>query len=816
MNKPSYWLLAYCLIFFSLKTAAENQSISQWLEDFAEQGITVIYSSDFMSSSLLNQPISLEPANINSLAHALQNHGLQLEKIDDNIYVINKVSQEPKTYVLIHAFDESNNKSIQAFQLSFPNGEKIPSIRGTLVLSNVTTNILTGQVSANEYYGYSINTPLKQGQTNIIHINLKPLPLALSDLHVSTSLTSFNNTSNSQHSLSRQELNQLSSINHDPLRVTERLPGTASNGINGKQHIRGGQLNESMVVLDNRELRSPYHFKDFYALFSTINDSVVESIDFYSGVFPVQFGGRLSGVIDLQSNQWVEKTTHEINLGLIASSYTYKHEDQENDNQYLVSLRSGGQLINEHVIEDLSIKPEFDDAYFKAKQYLNNHWQMSQHLLVSRDEIVVDQDDESARADYHDQNIWLQWFFDDFDRHQLNWQLYGSRRHDTRIGLVNDDNSMATVNEELISHFQGIKFQHQWQYSADLLFEYGIDVATEDTRINSQRILNHQSELTEALGLSQSLNRSFEFDEHGLSAKLYANTRYQLTPKLTFDLGFHYQYQQWNNGGGLSPRFNVAYFSSNNTTWRFGLGRHQQTQHIDELMLEDIEPEYFEPASADLAVLEYNRMLENGWTFRGEIYYKKYSQTQPYYENLFNGNHVLPDLYYDRIRITPNDTKSAGAEFSINGQIKRMDWSASYTYADVKDEINHQQIARSWNQRNAIKLYLGIPVQLWRLDLTLNFHNGWPMTRIEESNGDLLVSERNQSTFKDFYLLNLNLNRSWQSQQAEWSFELQLNNALNIENPCCRDYQLNGTGLEYEVKNGLPIVPNINFKVTWD
>ncbi|MEZ5471988.1 MAG: TonB-dependent receptor [Marinicella sp.] len=821
MNKPQYWLwvlVAFCLSCLSRPCypQTDSRTISQWIEYFSEEGVTLFYSNDYLSDTILNQPLALNPAKLNTFNTALKRFNLQLDNIDGTTtnYVIRPMTLTPQTTLLIKAIDQDTQNRIHNFTLQQSTGEKVKSKQGTVVLHLANAEAFKGQISASGYIKQNIEQTLNN-KTSLVIAELEPLPLALSDIHVSTSLTNFNN-SNSQQSLTRQDLNQQITLNSDPLRATERLAGTTNNGINGKFSTRGGLSNESLILFDNHELRNPYHFKDFFSLFSTINDAVVDSLSFYKGVFPVKYGGRLSAVLDIQSNQWSALPKHEIELGLLTTSYTFRDQNQPQNADYLFSLRSGGQFINSSLIEDLTIKPEFDDAYFKTTQFINERWQMSQHLLVSRDEIAIDQEDETAQADYHDQNLWLQWFYDDLNQHQMNWQVYGSRRHDRRYGALNDDNSQAFVDEEITSHFQGIKFEHQWQYNDQLLFEYGLDLTIEYTRIASSRMLNHQSELTDALGLTRSNNRTFLFDEHGLSFQAFANIRYQLNSRWVFDLGAHQQHQKWSENGGLSPRFNVAFFSSDRSTWRLGIGRHQQAQHIDELLFEDMNPQYFKPASADLAVLEFNHHFVNNLTLRSEIYHKKYSQTHPYYENLFNGFHVLPDLFYDRIRITPNDAKASGAEFTLSGKMNQIDWSASYVYSDVKDEFDQQHISRSWNQRNAFKLYMGMPIKAWRLDLSLDFHNGWPLTTIETTENGYQIATRNQGRYHDFYQLNLKLNRKWQNEHAQWQLEIQLNNALNRENPCCRNYQFNDAVLEHENEYGLPLVPNISFKMAWD
>ena len=805
----------FSLTFTSFNVAASTKTLDQWIKYFTSTGTSLFYSSDFLSTEQLNQPIALRQDDISELKQALKNQGLQLSSIDSNVFVIRPETTTPMAVILIHAFDASTHQKIKSFQLTVEGQAPIKSQAGSLVLTEKSSGTAKLKLNADGYYTTEHEIEMLTGKTQTIDINLERLPLALSDILVSTSQFSFNSPDWGQQRLSRQELSNQVVINRDPLRSTERLASTTSDGITGKVHTRGGQANESLVVFDNQELRNPYHFKNMMSLFSTINDTVVDSIDYYSGVFPVQYGGRLSAVLDVQSNELSPLPSHDLNVSLLTTSYTYRNTSN-NKRYYLVALRSGGLLFNDHLIDDLNIKPEYDDGYLKAVQTINNNWEMSQHILFSRDEISVDQNNEMAIADNHDQNMWLQWHFDNLSQHQMHWQLYGSSRHDRRQGWLDDENSQATVDEEITSHFQGFKFNHQWQINENLLLSYGIDAAVEDTRITSYRQIEHSSQLADALGLSKQRNSLFDFDQHGFATQLFANTRYQFNDQWTVDLGFHHQYQQWIKGGTLSPRLNVAYFMNENTTWRFGFGRHQQAQHIDELLLEDEQPQYFEPASADLAVLELNHHLNNGWHFRSEIYLKKYSQTHPYYENLFNNLHVLPDLFFDRIRIDADDAQSLGAEFSLTGQYKQIDWLASYTYSDTIDEIGAQQIARSWNQQNAFKLQVNIPIHSWNLNVNADIHNGWPLTGIALTDSGLTLLPRNEETFKNFYQVSAQLNTSWQTEAGEWQFEFQLSNALNTENPCCRSYKLTDNGLEFEEKYGLPIVPNLRLGLSWD
>ena len=98
----------------------------------------------------------------------------------------------------------------------------------------------------------------------------------------------------------REELDYLPGINEDVMRVMRYLPGTASNSLSSRSHVRGGREDELAVYFDGAPLFEPFHFKDVQALLGILEPQSISTVDFYSGVFPVRYGNRISGVLDIE------------------------------------------------------------------------------------------------------------------------------------------------------------------------------------------------------------------------------------------------------------------------------------------------------------------------------------------------------------------------------------------------------------------------------------------------------------------------------------------------------------------------------------
>ena len=99
--------------------------------------------------------------------------------------------------------------------------------------------------------------------------------------------------------LDSAQLESLPDLGEDPVRAVARLPGVAGQDFSSRFHLRGGTEEETLVRFDDLRLYNPYHLKDFLGVFSSIDPAIVSDIRVYTGGFPVAFGDRSSGVVDI-------------------------------------------------------------------------------------------------------------------------------------------------------------------------------------------------------------------------------------------------------------------------------------------------------------------------------------------------------------------------------------------------------------------------------------------------------------------------------------------------------------------------------------
>jgi hypothetical protein len=86
----------------------------------------------------------------------------------------------------------------------------------------------------------------------------------------------------------------------DPVRAIEVLPGVVSTSdFSAAFHVRGGSQDQNLILLDGVPVYSPFHLG---GLFSVFNADMLDRVELQSGGFAAEHGGRVSSVLDIESD----------------------------------------------------------------------------------------------------------------------------------------------------------------------------------------------------------------------------------------------------------------------------------------------------------------------------------------------------------------------------------------------------------------------------------------------------------------------------------------------------------------------------------
>jgi len=139
--------------------------------------------------------------------------------------------------------------------------------------------------------------------------------------------------------LTQKELEKLPQFlgEHDPVKAMQLLPGIQSSGDGNGIYVRGGGIDQNLIMLDDIPI---YNVSHLFGFFSVFNAHTIQKIEIHKGGMPANYGGRISSVIAISSaNGSLNRWKVDGNLGILASTLTLQGPIKKDTSSLLFSMR---------------------------------------------------------------------------------------------------------------------------------------------------------------------------------------------------------------------------------------------------------------------------------------------------------------------------------------------------------------------------------------------------------------------------------------------------------------------------------------------
>jgi outer membrane cobalamin receptor len=628
--------------------------------------------------------------------------------------------------------------------------------------------------------------------------------------------------------LSAAEMQLAPNVGDDPLRTVARLPGAAATDLSAKFHVRGGAADETLVRFDGLRLANPFHLKDFQSIFSAIDPALVGAIDVFTGGFPVNFGDRMSGVIDIHPVRAETAAHREISVSLYNASALAAGRFNSGRGDWAVSARRGNL---ERVLDWSGMhlgEPSYADVYARLGQQVGPSTAVAANLLRFDDDIeLADSDvEEQARARYRDLYYWVR--LDTHPHESVTGATLLARAdlESVREGEAKQPGiSSGSLADRRRHTIDSLQSEWSWQASSTTLVQFGGEWRRSQGRYSYQ----DQAEFDVVFDIPgvQSVDSRanlLELQRRGDQYGAYASLRVEVARPLTLEGGLRWDRSTLSDDGGhWSPRASALYRLGDEATLRASWGRFLQAMGVEELPISDGVVEFGGAQRAEHWLLSFERGLSQVVDLRIEGYYKRYADLQPRYENLLNRLVILPELKPDRVRFAPLNARAVGIEASLRSVGSRpLFWWASYAWSRAEEELSEGHVRRGWDQEHALNFGLGWNGERWQLSLGGLWRSGWPTTQVElvatEDGAVLYAPTANAQRLETYLDIDARIARKfWFDGGASFTVFFELSNALNRRNTCCIEYELDEESEEpvFVTENirSLPRLPSIG--VIW-
>ncbi len=600
-------------------------------------------------------------------------------------------------------------------------------------------------------------------------------------------------------------LRETPNIGSDVPRAVSRLPGIASADRSAQLSVRGGAPDEVLFVLDGLEIVDPFHLKAFQSFSGIVDARAVGSADVMTGGFPVRYGDRMGGVIDMSSSSLAGGGRTIMGAGSINTHLLSGGELDGGAGEWLVSARAWYPDTVGKVIAPTGedIGPTYLDLFGKARARLGDATSLSGNLLMSRDTADYSEQeggrDEQVTARSRSEYAWLNLDSAWTPRLFSHTHLSAGRIRGERRGSSADETAPAIRVEDERS-FDVFGVRQEWGYhAAEAVFlRFGLEARqARGTYDYSAQIAGHTG-AEEPVASSTPEHRAVLLEPSGHEVGAYLSGRFKLRGGLTLELGARWDRQSHTSEDQLSPRLSAVYALGARSALRFGWGRFYQSQGIHELQVEDGVGEFHPAQRSEHRIVGFEHDFARGPRLRLSAYSKQTANPRPRFENLFDPLELFPEAEADRVRIAPTRAQARGVELLLESAPgRKLGWWTSYALASTEDEIDGQMVPRSWDQRHALNLGLSYrPSPGWTFGLAGIYHSGWPTTAmgartVLSADGSLVVEPapgpRNAERFPAYHRLDIKVSRHVSLQRGRLTFFLEVLNLYDQENPCCVD-----------------------------
>jgi len=626
--------------------------------------------------------------------------------------------------------------------------------------------------------------------------------------------------------LSQSELRSLPKLADEPLRAVHRLPGAASNGLSGLAHIRGGEENETRIVLDGMPLTEPFHLKNFFSPVSVLDGEIVGGLEVYAGGFPVDYGDSMSAVLDTSSVDPAGGAEYALGLSLFHLSGFAGDTFAGDRGRWVASARRSNlsQVLN-FTENDLG-EPRYVDAFLKAELDVSDRTTIAGHALLAEDRVELNDKDETEFARTEDRNVYLwttvehRWSDELAARALAGWTTVNKDRE----GTVEAPGESGEVRDLRDSH-QGLLRLEVEQGDEDLRWRFGVDAAWLWAEYDYESRLTTADDYPFPGDAATDVQRALAPEPDGRATGAFIAARWRLTDALTGEVGLRWDDQTYDDVDGgtqLAPRLNLLYDLSEDTQVRASWGRFHQAQGINELQVEDGIDTFFPAERADHLILSVEHALSPGVSARLEAYYKHYEALKPRFENLFDPLVLLPELQTDRVEVAPTSGLVRGVELVLRDRVAEpWGWWLGYTWSIAEETIDGDHVPRSWDQRHAFSGGVTWTEGAWDVALAGTWHTGWPSTPATLGPGPdptVVIGPRNSTRYEDFRSVDLRVGYTFALADSELLAFLEVVNLFARKNPCCVEYTVvddgnGGVDLQRDFDPWPRFVPNLG--VLW-
>ena len=589
------------------------------------------------------------------------------------------------------------------------------------------------------------------------------------------------------------------SANGDITSAFKSLPGTQQVGESEGLFVRGGTATESKIYMDGNLVNNFFYSSTpGIATRGRFNPFLFKGTIFSTGGYSALYGQALSSALILESTDLPERTQADLSFSVVGVGGGIQHLAKNKKSSWGVSFNHTNLWLAFNVIkqkQDFYQLPVFNqgDANFRIKTrnggFVKYYGYLSQNKTAFRtndiDSIVLKNAFAIKNINVYQNINWK-------DKIGKGWRIntgvsFSTNKDDIANEMQDAANQKVVINSPAFYTAKNFNLLSTGMFAqARLVLEKKLS-GLNAIRFGSDYFYSKEKSIFTTYN-------GFQFTQD-VTDKLFAGfaeTDIYLTNSLAAKIGGRVEHSAIMSKWNIAPRVSLAYKLADNTQASFAYG----------IFYQNPERRYL----PTIASLDYSKAAHyifqflkqtKDYTFRSEIFYKKYDQLYKTVRNANNQDVIANNMGY-------GDAKGLEIFWRDKKTLKNVDYWISYSYLDTKrDFLNFPSaIQPSFATNHTASFVFKRFVLPWKtgFNLSYNFATGRPYYNIAYDNtqGKYAITDQgktinfNSMSFSINYLPNLG--KKDKKTFSVWV--LGVNNVLNQNQIFTYNYNNNGTRKE--------------------
>ena len=624
----------------------------------------------------------------------------------------------------------------------------------------------------------------------------------------------------------------------DVMKTIQLMPGVQA-GVEGSAglYVRGGGPDQNLILLDGVPV---YNVDHLFGFFSVFTPEAVKKVTLFKSSFPARFGGRLSSVVDVRSNDGDMKKYHgTLSVGLLSSKIQLEGPIIRDKTSFNISARRSyiDLIAKPFMPKDDKISYYFYDINAKINHKFSDRSRLFLTFYNGKDSYYFKTTDSSSSM-YKDKMSlnWGNTIATARWNYIFNQKLfsnttvaYNKYRMDANSTVYTKTNLIESISESNYhsNYHSGIC---DWSYLIDFDYnptpahhiKFGAGYLHHDFRpeVATSKIQEKEDGITKQDTLYNSISNS-TIQAHEVSA--YIEDNFDIGSRLRMNVGLHLSMfrVQRRNYFSVQPRVSARYQLTRHTALKASYTKMSQYIHLLSSTPISMPTDLWVPVTSKIKPMQAHQYSLGsyytgltGWEFSVEGYYKQMRNVLEYKE----GVSFLGSSSGWENKVEMGKGRSMGIEFMAQKTTGKTTGWIAYTLAksDRKFAVgginNGERFPYKYDRRHNLSLVVNHKFSN-RIDIGASwiFSTGGTATIAEEVTAIIrpgedaiqqkdYIEKRNNYRLPASHRLNIGVNFNKKTKHGVRTWNISLYNAYNAMNPTMI-YSNNSGGYASYIKN---------------